>query len=264
MDCVPNQKTPPSFCSCSLLQYHRCTHPHPPRLVLEILFAFTRLAHESCCIWIFQVYVHSRSSGIGLHDWPAHERFDLPEARAASALALVLKEQMLYVWDAAAGAVGLFKLKQAAVTWHGTLFKLRKGSIAAMAVDYITLNMFWSSSDQPGVYVTSANGIHTALIIDQGMVRSLALHPPTGWLCFSNTELQGTGTRVECTYMDGGNRTIVWDGAVNPVSLSLSNDGTTLYWADTSELSTLVPVKFSQDCVPSSILLLLKWWWCSA
>ncbi|XP_060763950.1 very low-density lipoprotein receptor [Neoarius graeffei] len=182
---------------------------------------------------ILQVYVHSRGSGVGLHDWPAHEGFDLPEVKTASALDLVLKEQMLYIWDAATGAVGLFKLKEAVVTWHGMLFKL-KGSIAAMAVDYITLNVFWSSGEQPGVYVTSANGIHTALIIDKGVVRSIALHPPTGWLCFSNTELQGTGTRLECAHMDGGNRTVVWDGAVNPVSLSLSADGTTLYWADTS------------------------------
>ncbi|MCJ8746583.1 hypothetical protein PDJAM_G00143440 [Pangasius djambal] len=183
---------------------------------------------------ISQVYVHSRSSGVGLHDWPEHQRFDLPEARAASALDLVLKEQALYVRDAAAGAVGLFKLKEAAVTWRGTLFKLRKGTIAAMAVDYITLNVFWSSRDQPGVYVTSGNGIHTALIVEEGMVRSIALHPPTGRLCFSNAELRGTGTRLECAHMDGGNRTLVWDGAVNPVSLSLSNNGTTLYWADTS------------------------------
>lgn len=148
---------------------------------------------------------------------------------------LVPREQTLYIWDAATGAVGLYKLKEAAVTRRGTLFKLRKGSVAALTVDYITLNVFWSSKDQPGVYVTSADGLHTALIINKGTVRSIALHPPTGRLCFSNAELHTTGTRLECAYMDGGNRTVVWDGAINPISLSLSDDGTTLYWADTSE-----------------------------
>ncbi|KAG7318702.1 hypothetical protein KOW79_018457 [Hemibagrus wyckioides] len=182
---------------------------------------------------ISQVFMHSRRSGVGLQDWPQHQRFELPEVRAASALDLVLREQMLYVRDAAAGSLGLFKLKEA-VTWHGTLFKLRKGSITAMAVDYITLNVFWSSRDQPGVCVTSADGAHTALIVDKGMVHSVTLHPPTGRLCFSNSELRGTGTRLECTYMDGGNHTVVWDRAINPVSLSLSNDGTRLYWVDTS------------------------------
>lgn len=155
--------------------------------------------------------------------------------RVASALDVVPREQALYIWDAGTGAVGLYKLKEAAVMRRGTLFKLRKGSVAAMTVDYVTLNVFWSSKVQPGVYVTSADGVHTALIIGEGMVRSIALHPPTGRLCFSNAELEGTGTRLECAYMDGGNRTVVWDGAINPVSLSLSNDGTTLYWADTSE-----------------------------
>lgn len=176
---------------------------------------------------------------------------------AASALDLVPREQALYIWDAAAGAMGLYELKEAAVR-RGTLFKLGKGSIGAMAVDYITLNVFWSSRDQPGVYVTSTNGINTALIIEKGMVRSIALHPPAGRLCFSNAELQGTGTRLECAYMDGGNHTVVWDGAVNPVSLSLSNDGTVLYWADTSECYPLLcctPVTFRQDCVPNSIIL---------
>lgn len=186
--------------------------------------------------------MHSRRSGVGLQDWPQHQRFELPEVRAASALDLVLREQMLYVCDAAAGSLGLFKLKEA-VIWHGTLFKLRKGSITAMAVDYITLNVFWSARDQPGVYVTSADGAHTALIVDKGMVHSVTLHPPTGRLCFSNSELQGTGTGLECTSMDGGNHTVVWDRAINPVSLSLSNDGTRLYWVDTSECTRQVCIR---------------------
>lgn len=231
----------PSFCSCPPLQYYGYTCIQSCcRNIVSINFAFTRLACESCCVWKFQVSVQSRTSGIGLHDWPEHQRFDLPEVKVATAFDLVPREQVLYIWDATTGAMGLFKLKEAGVTWHGTLFKLRKGSIAALAVDYSTLNVFWSSTDQPGVYVTSANGIHTALIIDKGRVQAIALHPPTGRLCFSNAELQGTGTRLECTYMDGGNHTVVWDGAINPVSLSLSNDGTMLYWADTSECYLLL------------------------
>ncbi|TSO98515.1 Low-density lipoprotein receptor-related protein 4 [Bagarius yarrelli] len=183
---------------------------------------------------ISQVYMRSRSSGVGLQDWPQHQTFDLPEARTASALDLVLREQVLYIRDGAAGSLGLFKLKESAVTWRETLFKLRKGSIAAMAVDYVTLNVFWSAKDQAGVYVTSANGTHTFLIIDKGIVHAIALHPAAGLLCFSNSELEGTGTRLECAHMNGGNHAVVWEGAINPVSLCLSNDGTRLYWVDTS------------------------------
>lgn len=249
---VPNRKTPPSFCLCLLLQYRR----YRTALWKFFFFVFTRLAYKSCSIWTFQVYVHSRNSGVGLHDWPEHQSFDLPETRVASALDLVLKKQVFYIWDVAAGAMGLYKLKEAAVTRRGTLFKLRKGSVAAMAVDYITLNMFWSSKDKPGVYVTSADGINTALVVDKGMVRSIALHPPTGRLCFSSAELQGTGTRLECSYMDGGNRTVVWDGAINPVSLSLSSNGTRLYWADTSESYPLVlDTIFPQNCFLNGDLL---------
>ncbi|KAM9446414.1 low-density lipoprotein receptor-related protein 2 isoform 2-T2 [Clarias gariepinus] len=183
---------------------------------------------------VSQVYVHSRKSGVGLHDWPKHQRFDLPGVRAASALDLVLREQTLYIWDTAASSIGTYKLKEAAVSRRATLFKLKKGSVGAMAVDYVTLNVFWSFRDQPGVYVSSADGTHTALIIERGTVRSIALHPPTGRLCFSNAEPEGAGTRLECAYMDGRNRSVVWDGAINPVSLSLSYDGSRLYWADTS------------------------------
>ncbi|WP_411024093.1 hypothetical protein, partial [Salmonella sp. s58079] len=92
--------------------------------------------------------------------------------------------------------VGVFKMEKAAVRWCETLFKLRWGSIAVLAVDYSTLNVFWSSGEQPGVYVTSEHGTHTALIVDRGTVRSMALHPQTGRLCFTNAELQGAGTRL--------------------------------------------------------------------
>lgn len=68
-------------------------------------------------------------------------------------------------------------------------------------------------------------------------MESIALHPPSGRVCFSNLDLQGTGTvaTVECATMDGAERRVVWKDAVQPTSLVFSSNGDTIYWADTSK-----------------------------
>ncbi|XP_062874430.1 low-density lipoprotein receptor-related protein 4 [Trichomycterus rosablanca] len=179
-----------------------------------------------------QVNMWSRSAGLNLTTWPERQHLDLPDGTTASALDFILKEQTLYVRDATMTSVDVFKLKGVALTPSRTLFKLKEGLMTAMAVDYVTLNVFWAA--QPGVYVTVANGTHTALLLEGVAVRSITLHPPTGQLCFSNTDPSGEKVRLECAHMDGGSRGVVRDGVTDPVSLSLSSDGNTVYWADIS------------------------------
>lgn len=68
-------------------------------------------------------------------------------------------------------------------------------------------------------------------------MKSIALHPPRGRVCFTNLGLQGTGTvaTVECANMDGAGRSVVWKDAVQPTSLAFSTNGDTIYWVDTGE-----------------------------
>lgn len=107
-----------------------------------------------------------------------------------------------------------------------------------MALDGVTLNIYWSSNKQPRLQVTSIVGSHTAVLIKEGIgkIKSIALHPPSGKVCFTNLGEQTSGVAtVECANMDGAGRSVVWENGVQPTSLVFSSTGDTIYWADTGK-----------------------------
>ncbi|KAL7836140.1 hypothetical protein AOLI_G00274240 [Acnodon oligacanthus] len=182
-----------------------------------------------------QVTLQSRDAGVGLQDWPEHQRINLSGVQELKKLDLVIQDKTLYVWDAGRTAVGMFRVKDSGASQRGTLFSLLSDMLTAMAVDWVTLNLYWSSSGQSGLWVTSAKGTETALIL-QGEVKnvsSITLQPVAGRMCFTNS-VQLSRVQLDCSYMDGQKRNVVWVDAVHPVSLSLSNEENRLYWADTS------------------------------
>ncbi len=150
-------------------------------------------------------------------------------------LDLVLRDLTLYVSDGGQPGVGLFKMKDTVLVPRGKLLQLHKDSLRMFSVDWITLNVYWSSEKLPGLQVTSPDGAHTSVIIKDGVgaIESIALDPPSGRLCFSNKVQEGRMTQVECAYMNGQNRTVVWSNSVRPTSLILTDEGNKLYWADT-------------------------------
>lgn len=74
-----------------------------------------------------------------------------------------------------------------------------------------------------------------SISVPQGAT-SLAVHPPSGRLCFA---VAGGGGRsqaeVACAWMDGRRKAVLWTRATLPVSLAFSDDGATVYWADSGE-----------------------------
>uniref|UniRef100_A0A672JZX3 Low-density lipoprotein receptor related-protein 13 n=1 Tax=Sinocyclocheilus grahami TaxID=75366 RepID=A0A672JZX3_SINGR len=170
-----------------------------------------------------------------LKNWPEHRRFDLPNMNKSTMLDLVLRDLTLYVSDGGQPIVGLFKMKDTALVPRGKLLQLHKDWLGAFSVDWITLNVYWSSEKLPGLQVTSPDGTHTSVLIQDGLgaIESIALDPSSGRLCFSNKVQEGQMTRVECAYMNGQNRTVVWSNSVQPISLVLMDEGNKLYWADT-------------------------------
>ncbi|XP_057176293.1 very low-density lipoprotein receptor isoform X3 [Triplophysa rosa] len=183
---------------------------------------------------ITQVFLQSRHSSSGLREWPEHRQFDLPKVMKPTKFDLVLRDLTLYVSDANQPAVGLFKMKDAGLVPRGKLLGLHKDSIRAFAVDWISLNVYWSSEKLPGLQVTSPEGTHTSVLIGDGVggIESIALHPPSGRLCFTNKVQEGDGITVECANMNGQNRSVVWSKAVRPTLLLLSDEGNQVYWAD--------------------------------
>lgn len=71
---------------------------------------------------------------------------------------------------------------------------------------------------------------------------SIALHPPSGRLCYTAIVVAGekSQTEVDCAWMDGRNKAVLWRKSSIPISLVFSNQGTVIYWADAGEeLKTL-------------------------
>ncbi|XP_059405500.1 low-density lipoprotein receptor-related protein 2 isoform X3 [Carassius carassius] len=184
---------------------------------------------------VTQIYLQNRHTDKDLKNWPEHQCFDLPSMNKPIMLDLVLRDLTLYVSNGGQPVVGLFKMKDTALVPRGKLLQLHKDSLRTFSVDWITLNVYWSSEKLPGLQVTSPDGAHTSVMIKDGVgaIESIALDPPSGRLCFSNKVQEGHVTQLECAYMNGQNRTVVWINSVRPTSLILTDEGNKLYWADT-------------------------------
>lgn len=147
-----------------------------------------------------------------------------------------VRDHTFLLTDDSRSSVNAFRLNDSDLVPQGWTFGLQNDTIGALALDWVTYNVYWSSRNQPGLQVTSIPAEHTAVILNVGLRRmeSLALHPPTGSLCFSNLDQQGSST-VECSSMDGSARRVVCRDVVHATSLVFAADGGTVYWADTGQ-----------------------------
>lgn len=172
----------------------------------------------------------------GPKGWPEHLALQIPSVKEAAIMDYSTRDHTLYLADDGTSSLSSFKLKDAELLSRAQHLNLLGNTISAMALDWVTLNVYWSSNKQPRLQVTAMAGAHTAVLIKDGIGRiaSIALHPPSGRLCFANLDLQDTDTvaTVECANMDGTGRTVLRKEAVEPTSFSFSQDGETLYYAD--------------------------------
>nr|ASS77301.1 low density lipoprotein receptor-related protein 13 [Larimichthys crocea] len=186
---------------------------------------------------VTQIYLQSRHTTAELNGWPEHLALQVPSVNEAAIMDYSLHDHTLFLTDDGTTSLSSFKLKDSDLSPQGRLLKLLGDTITAMALDWVTFNVYWSSNKQPRLQVTSITAAHTAVLIKEGIsrVKSIALHPPRGRVCFTNLGLQGTGTvaTVECANMDGAGRSVVWKDAVQPTSLAFSTNGDTIYWVDT-------------------------------
>ncbi|XP_063068310.1 low-density lipoprotein receptor-related protein 2 [Engraulis encrasicolus] len=186
---------------------------------------------------VTQVYLRGLQGSKGLKNWPEHRALPLPGLTEAIVVDMSMQERLLYLVDAALASVTTMRLgSSAALTQNSHL--LRNEVVIALAVDWVTQNLYWSCRDHNVVHVTSADGRYstTLLMEDIGATISIALHPPTGRMCFTATGRAGgqgkAAPQVDCAFMDGLNRTVMWRSAILPASLSFSSNGRRIYWAD--------------------------------
>ncbi|XP_068576830.1 very low-density lipoprotein receptor isoform X3 [Cebidichthys violaceus] len=184
---------------------------------------------------LLQIYLQSRHTAADLQGWPEHLALQVPGVNEAAIMDYSLRDHTLLVTDDGTTSLSSFKLKGSDLSSQGQLLKLLGNTITAMALDWVTCNVYWSSNKQPRLQVTSIPSAHTAVLIKEGVgrVESIALHPPSGRVCFTNLVLQSTVATVECANMDGAGRSVAWKDAVQPTSLVFSSNGDMIYWADT-------------------------------
>lgn len=190
----------------------------------------------TCIFNIFlQIYFQAQQA-TELKGWPEQLAMTIPGASDATIMDYSSHDDTLILTDASATSVKSFKLRGSGLVAQGQILKLLDDQITAMALDWVTLNIYWSSNKQSQLQVTSKTGAYTAILIKNGIagVGSIALHPKSGQVCFTNLNLKDAGSKatVECAYMDGGDRKVVWKDAVQPTSLVFSSTGDTIYWAN--------------------------------
>ena len=185
--------------------------------------------------------------GLGLKQWPDHRVLPMPGVNEASTLDVSLREHGVYLADSAQGSVVLMALSRAGLspTPGGPVLALQDEYVTALALDWVTLNLYWSSSRQPHVHVTATRGRFTRTLVQVLLeeTSAIALHPATGRLCFTSLgrgegkggETAGGMAQLQCTNMDGGYQAMLWRKSVTPTSLVFSHKGTHLYWADLGE-----------------------------
>uniref|UniRef100_A0A3Q3B493 Si:dkey-88l16.3 n=1 Tax=Kryptolebias marmoratus TaxID=37003 RepID=A0A3Q3B493_KRYMA len=186
---------------------------------------------------VYQVYLCSmHRDGIALKKMPNGRDFALPGITEALGLDFSVSQLLLYVAHSKHGSVDVLKLSSSR---SRPKLVLGEDAVTALAVDWVTSNLYWSSKVKPDIHVTSPSDGYTTSLLQRSLVgiATIALHPPSGRLCYTAMVITGakSQTEVNCAWMDGRNKVVLWKKLSIPISLVFSNDGTRIYWADTGE-----------------------------
>ncbi|XP_034047695.1 low-density lipoprotein receptor-related protein 2-like [Thalassophryne amazonica] len=178
---------------------------------------------------------------VGLKKLPNGRDLALPSGTEASKLEVSVHGGFMYVADAQ-GSISILMLNgsrsELSLTLAGQIVKLEDDHVMALALDWVTSNLYWTSTGRPDLHVTSPKGYATSLL--QGSLKSttsIAVHPPSGQLCYTVLGVTNgkNPAQVECAYMDGRNQEVLWKKSTAPSSLIFSKEGTRVYWADSGE-----------------------------
>ncbi|XP_057675771.1 low-density lipoprotein receptor-related protein 2 isoform X2 [Corythoichthys intestinalis] len=191
---------------------------------------------------VYQVYLKSfRQEGVGLKNMPNSRVLALPGFSEASQLDLAFRNLSMYVADGKQGTIDVLNLSgprsRQGLTPAGRIIQLKDDSVVALAVDWVTFNIYWSSTNRPNLHVTSRQNGFTASLLQESVKRitSIAVDSPSSQLCYSAFVRGRSQTEVSCTWMDGDIKIVLWTKSTIPTSLVFTNKGTTVFWADTGE-----------------------------
>ncbi|XP_059214408.1 low-density lipoprotein receptor-related protein 2 isoform X2 [Centropristis striata] len=232
---APVEKGPTAVCRCPkglLLSGDKTTCSVPVDSTFILLLSQAT---------VYQIHLRTVRDGVALKKMPNGRALALPGIIEALRVDLSIHGPFMYVADAGKGSVDVLKLDSSRheLTSSGQILKLGEDSVTALAVDWVTSNLYWSSITRPDLHVTSRHDGYTTSLL-QGSLKgttSIALHPPSGRLCYTALAVAGGKSQgqVDCAWMDGRNKMVLWRKSSIPTSLVFSTHGTHVYWADMGE-----------------------------
>ena len=149
----------------------------------------------------------------------------------------LVQEKALYLSELDNGDIRLLRLKESGKLFWRKILSVA-GTVIDLAVDWLSGNIYWVDSESPHIHVVSSKGQHSTVMFSDDLYRPtcVALYPPTALMCFVDLRPQGDGGRgssIDCAFMDGSRREVLWQKSQVPVGLTFSDSGTRVYWADT-------------------------------
>lgn len=153
-----------------------------------------------------------------------------------------MKDQSLYFAELEGGHIKLLKIKDSGKL-HWKKVVPVEGTVISLALDWLSGNIYWVSSQNPYIQVVTSNGRYNLTLIDKEIHKAvaIALHPPTGMMCFIDlgSEIPRATPKIVCSAMDGSKKMVLWRRSQIPVGLTFADLGTRLYWADHSKYNRL-------------------------
>ncbi|XP_032874686.1 very low-density lipoprotein receptor-like [Amblyraja radiata] len=205
-----------------------CVKSDEPSL---LMISPTVLAQSNGCIELIEgldVYLKHQDK---LKVLPEHLNHQLLNMQVTSA-DYIWKDNMVYFANSE-GFIGQLVMGPNIASWQKILQV--DSEITSLTVDWLGQNLYFITSRPCAIEVTSINDLHRlVLIANLSHSTSLALHPPSGIMCFSEwgSKDKGDGPRIECSLMDGQKRRVVWKKCRRPTDLIITESGDRLYWID--------------------------------
>ncbi|XP_045854082.1 low-density lipoprotein receptor-related protein 1B-like isoform X4 [Meles meles] len=197
-------------------------------------FAFLFLALPTA---IMQIYLKNLEALLGQPTLPEHRLLPFTSVDHLASLDYIVQDKALYLSELENGDIRLLRLKESGkLSWRKILTV--EGTVTALAVDWLSGNIYWIDSENPHINVASSKGQYPTVLVSENLYRpaSVVLHPPSAVMCFVDLGAQDNGRRgssIECASMDGRGRKVLWQKSQVPEGLTLSDSGSRVYWADT-------------------------------